>query len=235
MIESDGLQLLVPAKGDSERELVAEAWITGGGSVLWLDRFWEPPIVDRAHARLYGNHTFCLVLAQKLNLTLVSPPDDFLVTLDPKWLKRDLRLQSILQSLSERFPRFVKTLVPKLFRAAVYQTPLELERECTGLPSDTLIISSEVVEVMAECRFFLLHQKVQASSVYEGNADLESAQLFVSSFLREIQLPAACVLDVALIDRGWMILETNAVWSAGLNGCDPLGAAQCIAHATVAA
>ena len=39
------------------------------------------------------------------------------------------------------------------------------------------------------------------------------------------------VLDAALI-RGWALLEANAAWGAGLNGCDPRGAMACIAEAT---
>jgi hypothetical protein len=35
-------------------------------------------------------------------------------------------------------------------------------------------------------------------------------------------LPRAVVVDVGLIDgRGWAVIEFNAAWGAGLNGCDP--------------
>jgi hypothetical protein len=46
-------------------------------------------------------------------------------------------------------------------------------------------------------------------------------------------IPATCVVDIGYIaQRGWAIIEANAVWGAGLNGCDPLAAAMCIAEAT---
>jgi hypothetical protein len=42
-----------------------------------------------------------------------------------------------------------------------------------------------------------------------------------------------CVVDLGLTDdRGWVVIEANAAWGAGLNGCDPVAAAHCIAVAT---
>lgn len=82
----DGLTLLIPEKADPERDAVACAWRQDGGSVLHIGRFWSPPEMDRQRVHLYGNDTFCLVLAQKLRLELVSPPDDLFLTVDPAWL-----------------------------------------------------------------------------------------------------------------------------------------------------
>jgi hypothetical protein len=45
--------------------------------------------------RLYGNDAFCLVLAQKLALELVSPPDDLLLRLPPGMLQRDVRGETL--------------------------------------------------------------------------------------------------------------------------------------------
>ncbi|QDE72371.1 DUF4343 domain-containing protein [Myxococcus sp. NMCA1] len=46
-------------------------------------------------------------------------------------------------------------------------------------------------------------------------------------------LPRTCVLDAAWVEgRGWALLEANAAWGAGLNGCDAAEAARCIAEAT---
>jgi hypothetical protein len=37
-----------------------------------------------------------------------------------------------------------------------------------------------------------------------------------------MELPRAVVVDVGLIaGRGWAVIEFNAAWGAGLNGCDP--------------
>jgi hypothetical protein len=228
-----GLTLLIPAKTDTERDAVARAWEEAGGSVLRLDRFWEPPEVERSRVRLYGNDTFCLVVAQKLGLELVSPPDELLVTVDEAWLKRALHATTLERVASEPFPRFIKPLVPKLFRASVYPSPAELEVECRGLGGETAVLSSEVVELEAEARCFVLDGQVRACSVYEGEGDAREAADFIAAFARSAPLPKTCVLDAALIrGRGWALLEANAAWGAGLNGCDARAAIACIAEAT---
>ncbi len=41
------------------------------------------------------------------------------------------------------------------------------------------------------------------------------------------------MIDVGLTDdRGWITIELNAAWGAGLNGCDPAAAARCVARAS---
>ena len=77
-----GLTLLIPDKSDVERDAVAAAWERAGGEVLRLGRFWEPPSLEAASVRVYGNDTFGLVLAQKLGLALISPADDLLKDVD---------------------------------------------------------------------------------------------------------------------------------------------------------
>ncbi|WP_240462542.1 DUF4343 domain-containing protein [Myxococcus sp. CA018] len=50
---------------------------------------------------------------------------------------------------------------------------------------------------------------------------------------RSPMLPRTCVLDAAWVEgRGWVLLEANAAWGAGLNGCGAAEAARCIAEAT---
>lgn len=230
----DGLTLLIPEKADPERDAVARAWREGGGSVLRIDRFWSPPEVDRQRVRLYGNDTFCLVLAQKLGLELVSPPDDLLLTVDPVWLQRELHGSTLEGAARAAFPRFIKPLVPKQFRARVYRGPAELEEECRGLTANTAVLSAEGVEIQAEARAFVLDQQVRTCSLYEGGeGPAPEAEAFLSAFAHATPLPRTCVLDAALIrGRGWALLEANATWGAGLNGCDPTQAVACIAEAT---
>lgn len=229
----DGLTLLIPEKPDPERDAVARTWREAGGSVLRLDRFWSPPEVDRQRVRLYGNDTFCLVLAQKLGLELVSPPDELLLTVDPAWLQRELHGSTLERAAHEAFPRFIKPLVPKQFRARVYRGPSELEEECRGLTPDTAVLSAEVVEIQAEARAFVLDQQVRTCALYEGEGLVSEAEAFLSAFARSTPIPRTCVLDAALIrGRGWALLEANASWGAGLNGCDPVQAITCIAEAS---
>jgi hypothetical protein len=49
-----GLTLLVPEKRDPERDRVGEARATAGGTVMRLGRFWDPPALNPATVRIYG-------------------------------------------------------------------------------------------------------------------------------------------------------------------------------------
>ncbi len=59
------------------------------------------------------------------------------------------------------------------------------------------------------------------------HSDREEIELrqFVTKFLSDsrVNLPHAACLDVGIIsDRGWAIIEQNAVWGSGIYGCDPV-------------
>jgi hypothetical protein len=79
----------------------------------------------------------------------------------------------------------------------------------------------------------VLDGRVRTCAVYEGEASVTEAEAFLAAVAREVPLPRTCVLDAALVEgRGWALLEANAAWGAGLNGCDAAEAARCIAAAT---
>jgi hypothetical protein len=224
--------LIVPAKPDLERDSVAGAWTARGGSVLRLDRFWVRPNVEPGRVALYGADTFCLVLAQLLGLDLVSPPDDLLVRADRGLTKRAIRRVGLAEVLAGTFPVFAKPLVPKQFRAAVWRSAAELRAECIGLEPDAAVITSDVVAIRAEARAWILDRGVVTCAVYEGEARVGDASTFAERCAEELELPATCVIDVALVEDGWCLLEGNAVWGAGLNGCDAAAAVECIDRAT---
>jgi hypothetical protein len=232
----DSLTLVIPSKADVEREAVAQAWSDGGGRVERLDRFWEPPAhVDREGVRLYGNDTFCLVVAQKLDLRLVSPDERILAAVPDFLLRRRVRIVDLGALERVVFPVFVKPVVPKQFRAAVYASKADLESECHGLGQETAVVVSEVVRFEAEARAFALDSVIRTLAVYEGAANHDHAAYFAERVLRALDLPRTCVLDVGLLDDGsWAFIEANATWGAGLNGCDPMAVAVCIAAATEA-
>ncbi len=230
-----GMILVVPDKCDLERDLVAKAWEEKGGRVARIARFWEPPELKREKIRLYGNHIFCMILAQKLKLELISPEDDFLMKLSDKWLKRRVRLSNIADAEKFCFPCFIKPLAPKIFTARKYNSYEDLLEECKQLDNGTPIVYSDIVEISVEVRLFLLDGQVYTASIYEGEADVNHAIEFINGFILENRdiIPTTCVIDIGyIVGQGWAIIEANAVWGAGLNGCDPLGAAMCIAEAT---
>jgi len=232
-MRTDGLNLVIPEKADPERSRVADSWRAHGGTVTQIGRFWDPPELDRAAIRIYANDTFALVLAQKLGLRLVSPDDDLLLRLPAEHIGRRIRIMNLRDACRLCYPTFVKPVVPKQFRAGVYETWPQLETECSGLNGEVRIYESEVVGFDAEVRSFILRGQVQDAAVYEGSAPRRRAMEFLSAVACSPALPATCVLDVGYVARrGWMVIEANAAWGAGLNGCNPDKALGSIAHAT---
>lgn len=215
-----GLNLLVPEKRDPERDSVAEAFARRGGVVHRLDRFWEPPQLDSKSVRVYGPDSFCLVLQQRLGFPLCSPDDELLLQLANSHLLRRVERKTLRELTPDCFPSFIKPVVPKQFRGAVYTSAELLEVECRGLPADTSVFISEPVRFAAEARSFVLGGQVLDTALYEGEADLKGTVAFVKDVIHHMPLPRTVVIDVGfIVDRGWVVVEFNAAWGAGLNGC----------------
>jgi hypothetical protein len=216
-----GLHLLISDKADSERDALADAFARGGGTVHRLGRFWEPPALDPATVRVYGADSFCLVLQQKLGFALCSPADDLLLRVPSRFLQRRLDKRSLADAQSLPFPAFIKPVTPKQFRGTVYRSAEELANECRGLLPETAVFVSEVVQITTEVRSFVLDGRVLDASVYEGSAAKPEAIAFIHEVAQAVPLPRTVVVDVGLIaGRGWVVIEFNACWGAGLNGCD---------------
>jgi ATP-grasp domain-containing protein len=219
---STGLNLLIPDKSDLERDAVANSFKRGGGTVHRIGRFWDPPTLEPSTVRVYGADAFCLVLQQKLGLTLCSPIDELLLQVPAEFLKRRVTGHTLGEVLSGTFPWFIKPVTPKQFRAAVYESREALAAECRDLPPGTAVFVSEPVAFAAEARTFVLDGLVLDAAVYEGKSDAVGAGRFVGGLTLSMPLPRTVVVDVGFIDgRGWAVIEFNAAWGAGLNGCDP--------------
>jgi len=230
-----GMTLLIPDKDDIERDAVADVWSKNGGELLHIAKFWNPPLLDDKEIRVYGNNMFCLILAEKLCLELISPEDDFLIKIDQNWTRRRINIMTLSEARNVIFPAFIKPVVPKVFKAGVYNNLKDLETECTQLELTTPVYVSEVVDITAEARCFILNGQVMTLSIYEGSGDLQEARDFVNSFIssNESLIPNSLVLDVGFISRrGWAVIEANAAWGAGLNGCDATKAVWSIANAS---
>jgi len=226
--------LIIPDKPDVERDAVAAAWRASGGDMLRVDRFWVRPDVAPERVALYGPDTFCLVIAQLLGLNLLSPPDDLLLKAAPVLTWRRIRGTTLSTALDGPFPLFAKPLQPKQlqFRARVWGSAQELSQECAGLAPETAIIVAEVVEIAAEARAWVMDGRVATCAVYDGTAAVDAAAAFVAYAAAELALPEVCVVDCALVDGTWCLLEANAAWGAGLNGCDASAVVPCIDRAT---
>lgn len=232
-MNATGLTLLIPESSDAERDAVASVWEQNGGEVLRLGRFWDPPALDVHRVRIYGGTSFALVLQEKLGFELCTPLDDLILSLPPEALKRRIQKQRLQDAVHFQYPLFVKPIIPKLFAAHVYANLDELRRECHGLALDTAVLTSDVVLFVAEARTFLLDGEVLDSAVYEGNANVHEAAAAAARFARSLSLPRAVVLDIGLLkEKGWVVVEVNAAWGAGLNGCQAERIWPCIAAAS---
>ena len=216
-MNASGLILLIPDKPDGERDAVANAWEHHGGKVLRLGRFWDPPALEANCVRIYGSTSFVLVLRDKLGFDLCTPADDLILSLPPEALKRRIQKRRLEEAEHFQYPLFVKPVIPKLFAARVYASLVVLRRECQGLGGDTAVLTSAVVSFVAEARTFILDSEALDCALYEGDGNVQEA---AADFARSQFLPRTLVLDVGLIkNQGWAVIELNAAWGAGLNGC----------------
>jgi hypothetical protein len=228
-----GLTLLLPDKRDVERDALAHVWERLEGSVMRLGRFWDPPALDPSSVRVYGNEAFCLVLKQTLGLELCSPSDDLIFAVPPRHLLRAVWRRTLGDMVDLKYPAFCKPTVPKLFPARVYADGAELAAECLGLDRQTVILVSEPVSFVAEARCFVLDGAVLDCAIYEGEARVAAAAAAVADLLQDVPVPRAIVVDMGLIpERGWALVEFNAVWGAGLNGCSAELVWPCVAAAS---
>jgi hypothetical protein len=230
--------LLIPEKTDSEFEQVFATWTNNGGQIRRLGKYWiKDEELARKKIAIYGNQAFAFVLAQIYNVELLSPDDTLIAKLKKEWTKRNIELKQIGQITESDFPVFIKPVVPKMFLAGVFQTISEFKEVTNGLQdNEEILVSSIINNIQAEARSFVKDGVVKDISFYEGSADLTSGKQFVTDFMRNTksELPNVVVVDIAFNKQvGWFILEFNACWGAGLNGCKAEKVIDCIIGATI--
>ena len=196
---------------------------------------WRIPAHVRALPEpvLYGEALFGPALAQQLDLSLVSPPDDWLAVLPRAYKLRDIALTTLGQARGVVGRAFIKPPNDKSFPARVYggaELPIEYD--------DTMpVLVSEVVTWTVEYRCFVLGRRLKTCSAYSrfGDSLRDSgyastaeedlgAEAFIDALLADpgVQLEHATVIDIGFIEgAGWACVEQNAAWGAGIYGCDP--------------
>lgn len=71
-------------------------------------------------------------------------------------------------------------------------------------------------------------------ALYEGSADIEEGAKFLTNFIfSQSNMPKVYVVDIGYnTEKRWFIIEFNACWGAGLNGCNSERVIECIIGAT---
>ncbi|MES3020225.1 MAG: ATP-grasp domain-containing protein [Pseudomonadota bacterium] len=191
----------------------------------------------------YGEALFGPALAEQLGLSLVNPPEDWLVRLPFEYRKRHLSLTTLGAARKNASAAFVKPPNDKSFPASVYRGA-ELPSEYAD---DMAVLVSDVVHWEKEFRCFVLDRELLTYSVYSRSGELQrdaefsssseedhGVEEFMATLLADprVDLPKATVVDVGTIaGLGWACVEQNAAWGAGIYGCDPSAVLRVLRHA----
>lgn len=92
-----------------------------------------------------------------------------------------------------------------------------------GVPEDTLIQTSEVVNILSEYRGFVVKGTLEALHHYQGDFRYYPDTTIIEQAIKDyIDAPAGYTIDFGVTDKGETILiECNDGWSIGSYGCDP--------------
>jgi len=140
---------------DFWRAAVAEGW-----NVHRAVRYAAPEGAE--NACVYGEVAFCDMMAERMNLGLLEPANDWLGTLPPELLKRDIWCGTVADLDRVTSRSFVKPANDKVFSFGVYERGDDVPVKWVD-PVCPIIVS-EVVAFDIEVRLHLLdHEIVQAS------------------------------------------------------------------------
>ncbi|MFK8004781.1 MAG: ATP-grasp domain-containing protein [Saprospiraceae bacterium] len=228
--------LIIPDKPDLERDSIANIWKQKGGEVMRIGKFWVKPETGNKRVSIYGYDSFCLVLAQILEIEMLMPKDEMIADLAFKFLKRKIELYKVGEIEKIYFPKFIKPVTPKLFKADVFKSVEELEAKIEHIEETEILICSDIIEVEKEIRSFILDREIKDLAFYEGKGKIKTPIKFIKEFLEECKfdLPKTFVLDIGYNNKsGWFVIEFNSSWGAGLNFCSAEKVIDCIRAAAI--
>lgn len=178
---------------------------------------------------VYGEMLFCDIMAERMDLGLLEPPPDWLVTMGqtfgPDVLKRSVSMCSadMLKHIQGR--AFIKPANDKVFQYGIYEKGSDAPIRFVD-PSCPCIVS-EVVEFDIEVRGYVYNREIVALDYYRLiGATEEEAREGAVNFLQplldsahDLNLPSSVVVDVGHIEGvGWSLVEANQIYASGLYG-----------------
>ena len=230
--------LLLSSRQTEDAQKLWLACIAENWKVLRLHG-WQVPDIPPQDIALHGEPLFAQHVAKTLGLRLVEPTVDWLPNLPQRWRSREVRLSTLAEARKATTRTFIKPAEEKCFEARVYSTGAELPPP-GPLPEELPVLVQEVVDWVSEFRCFILGREVVASSAYWHNGQpaksedgswsatdsgLAEARRFCELVLQDkgVSWPEAVAVDVGVIrNSGWAVIESNAAFSSGIYGCDPV-------------
>jgi hypothetical protein len=207
--------------GDSQdmwRAAVARGW-----GVHRAIRF-QPP-ADPGECFVYGEIMFADMMAARLELALLDPPDDFLTQLPKEWTGRGITFCTAATLPSFNARTFVKPANDKVFQYGVFERSADVPLRYVDLECPILV--SEVVEFDQEVRLYVLDGEIRTLWFYRlvGEKTEEQVHAEAREFGQAVLeryaglLPSAVVLDVGHIEeQGWAVVEANQAYASGIYG-----------------
>lgn len=216
--------LLQSPRFSTDSEALRKAAPSLGWSFHRVLRYQVPE--DITDPVVYGDLNFCDVLARKLNLGLIDPPDDWLAKLPFKYLLRKVEAMTLgeLGKVQER--SFIKPANDKVFFAGIYEAGDHVPQR--WLDPQCPVLVSEVVDFGVEVRGYILDRQLVTAGVYIDPDDhllamtqaaFGGAQQFIQYLLDDpqVEMPSALTIDVGFIAGiGWAVVEANQVYSSGV-------------------
>ena len=237
--------LLMSSRHTEDDQALWRASVSRGWSVARA-RGIRLPDIDDSEIVIYVESLYSPTIAKMIGRELLSPPDNWLVTVPQEFTKRAIALTTLGEARILTQPAFVKPPNDKSFAAQVYDSGTCLPVE---FDDDMSVLVADPVQWDVEFRCFCLDGKVQTLSPYLRSgilAKLDDYEMtpaeettvteFTETVLAGTQAisPRAIVIDVGLIrGRGWAVVEANSAWGSGIYGCDPDAVLDVIRHATV--
>src|SRR4051794_37595457 len=153
--------ILSPRYSDDSIKL-RRAAVALGWDVMRLASWRCPEDFEPEEPVLFGEPLFNAAVAEQLDVTVVEPPEDFLVRLPEAYVRRRVRLMTAAETRSLPGPVFLKPPNRKTFPAKVYAGGAGLPE----MPDDDPVLACEPVEWQAEFRYFVRDRRVRAWSPY---------------------------------------------------------------------
>lgn len=111
--------------------------------------------------------------------------------------------------------------------AAEFCTWQENETRGSSPYDGEILIMSKVQEIHEEYRFFVVNNKIVTYSHYQTNGNFDKEKIpsvelvaYANKIIHHFPLANAYVLDIAVLEEGFKVIEYNNINSSGLYGCN---------------